>query len=159
MEHNVSKKGYDFMDRKIRIAQYGCGKMSHYLMQYVLEKGGELVAAFDMNPAMIGTDIGTHLGMEKLGITISDAKDASEILSKEKPDVCIIATRSTMAELKEAFSAKEREKDREIEQLKSQIEGSETVKKLAISEAINKKDIEKQNMLESKQEELTEKTA
>ena len=57
-----------------------------------------------MNPAMIGTDIGTHLGMEKLGITISDAKDASEILSKEKPDVCIIATRSTMAELKEAFS-------------------------------------------------------
>ena len=93
------------MDRKIRIAQYGCGKMSHYLMRYVLEKGGELVAAFDMNPAMIGTDIGTHLGMEKLGITISDAKDASEILSKEKPDVCIIATRSTMAELKEAFSA------------------------------------------------------
>ena len=92
------------MDRKIRIAQYGCGKMSHYLMRYVLEKGGELVAAFDMNPAMIGTDIGTHLGMEKLGITISDAKDASEILSKEKPDVCIIATRSTMAELKEAFS-------------------------------------------------------
>ena len=85
------------MDRKIRIAQYGCGKMSHYLMRYVLEKGGELVAAFDMNPAMIGTDIGTHLGMEKLGITISDAKDASEILSKEKPDVCIIATRSTMA--------------------------------------------------------------
>ena len=59
--------------------------------------------------------------------------------------------------LKEAFSAKEREKDREIEQLKSQIEGSETVKKLAISEAINKKDIEKQNMLESKQEELKEK--
>ena len=31
------------------------------------------VAAFDMNPAMIGTDIGTHLGMEKLGITISDS--------------------------------------------------------------------------------------
>lgn len=41
-------------------------KMSHYLMRYVLEKGGELVAAFDMNPAMIGTDIGTHLGMENL---------------------------------------------------------------------------------------------
>ena len=38
------------MKRKVKIAQYGCGKMSKYLMRYVLEKGGELVAAFDMNP-------------------------------------------------------------------------------------------------------------
>lgn len=30
------------MDRKVRIAQYGCGKMSVYLMRYVLEKGAEL---------------------------------------------------------------------------------------------------------------------
>lgn len=30
------------MERKVRIAQYGCGKMSVYLMRYVLEKGAEL---------------------------------------------------------------------------------------------------------------------
>ncbi|MGN0299329.1 MAG: dihydrodipicolinate reductase [Lachnospiraceae bacterium] len=92
------------MDRKVKVAQYGCGKMSLYLMRYVMENGGELVAAFDMNPAVIGKDIGTHLGMEPMGITISDAKDADAIFKALKPDVCVIATRSTMAELKEAFS-------------------------------------------------------
>lgn len=92
------------MDRKIKVAQYGCGKMSLYLMRYVMEKGGELVAAFDMNPAVIGKDIGAHLGMEDLGVIISDAKDADAILKATKPDVCVIATRSTMAELKEAFT-------------------------------------------------------
>ncbi len=92
------------MKRKVRVAQYGCGKMSLYLMRYVMEKGGELVAAFDMNPAIIGKDIGELLGTEPLGVTIRDAKQADEILGRTKPDVCIIATRSTMAELKEAFS-------------------------------------------------------
>ena len=85
MEHNVSKKGYDFMDRKIRIAQYGCGKMSHYLMRYVLEKGGELVAAFDMNPAMIGTDIGTHLGMEKLKMLLKFYAKKNQMYALSQP--------------------------------------------------------------------------
>ena len=59
--------------------------------------------------------------------------------------------------LKETFSVRDREKDKQIEQLKAQIEGSETVKQLAVSEAVNKKDKEKQSILESKQGELTEK--
>ena len=37
--------------------------MSKYLMRYVLEKGGELVAAFDMNPAVIGKDVGVILSL------------------------------------------------------------------------------------------------
>lgn len=92
------------MERKVKVAQYGCGKMSLYLMRYVLENGAELVAAFDLNPAVIGKDIGTHLGMSEMGIKISNAADADAILKETKPDVCVIATRSTMAELQEAFS-------------------------------------------------------
>lgn len=92
------------MERKVRIAQYGCGKMSVYLMRYVLEKGAELVAAFDMNPAVIGKDVGEIMGTDNIGVKISDAKDADRILGELKPDACVIATRSTMIDLKEAFS-------------------------------------------------------
>ena len=67
------------MNRKIKIAQYGCGKMSVYLMRYVLEKGAELVAAFDMNPAVIGKDIGEIMGSDHVGIKVSDAKDTDKI--------------------------------------------------------------------------------
>lgn len=92
------------MNRKIKIAQYGCGKMSVYLMRYVLEKGAELVAAFDMNPAVIGKDTGEIMGSDHTGIKVSDAKDADTILGELKPDVCIIATRSTMIDVKDAFA-------------------------------------------------------
>ena len=92
------------MERKVRVAQYGCGKMSAYLMRYAIEKGGELVAAFDMNPAVIGKDVGEIMESQPVGIKISNALDADTVLKTAKPDVCIIATRSTMAELKEAFT-------------------------------------------------------
>lgn len=92
------------MDRKVKIAQYGCGKMSKWLMKYSIEKGGELVAAFDMNPSLLGKDVGDILGCDAVGVTISSADDVEKILKQQKPDVCICATRSTIAELEEIFT-------------------------------------------------------
>ncbi len=92
------------MEKRLRIAQYGCGKMSVYLMRYVLEKGAELIAAFDVNPELIGKDIGEIMGTGFFGIRISDAKEADGLLRELKPDVCIIATRSTMIDVREAFT-------------------------------------------------------
>ncbi len=91
------------MDRKLKLAQYGCGKMSRYLMKYVMEKGAEVVAAFDMNPAVVGKDIGELLNMDPVGVKVQDASKAQETLKSLKPDACIVATMSTVEDIKEAF--------------------------------------------------------
>lgn len=91
------------MEQKIKAVQYGVGKMSVYTMRYMLEKGIEIVGAIDVNPAVIGKDIGEILGKDKLGVVVTDAKQAREILENTKPDVCIVTTRSLFSEVEEPF--------------------------------------------------------
>ncbi|MEG1705423.1 MAG: dihydrodipicolinate reductase [Clostridia bacterium] len=87
----------------MKIAQYGAGKMSAYTMRYAIEKGYEIVAAFDINPAVIGKDIGEIIGCDKLGVVVSNASDAQKILEKLNPDVCIIETMSLFKEIYDIF--------------------------------------------------------
>ena len=94
------------MERKVTFVQYGCGKMGKYLMRYGLEKGAELLGAFDMNPALIGKDVSTVIehGCSDLGIKIMAGSEADAFFADNKVDVCIIATRSTIAELEDIFT-------------------------------------------------------
>jgi 4-hydroxy-tetrahydrodipicolinate reductase len=91
------------MNRKLRVAQYGCGKMSVYTMRYVYEKGAEIVSAFDVRREVIGKDIGDIMGGGKKGVVIQDAGDAESVFAKDKPDACIITTMSLMQDLKVPF--------------------------------------------------------
>ena len=91
------------MDRKVRVAQYGAGKMSIYTMRYILEKGGEIVCAFDVNPEIVGKDIGDIIGCEKKGIIVSKAEDAKQVLSDVKPDICIVETMSLLSDVEDAL--------------------------------------------------------
>ena len=91
------------MERKIKVVQYGCGKMSKYTMRYVYEHGGEIVGAVDINPAVIGKDIGDIIGDDKKNVYVTDIKDAKEMLIDTKPDICIITTMSVMPDVKDAF--------------------------------------------------------
>nr|WP_282554441.1 hypothetical protein [Providencia sp. G1(2023)] len=90
--------------KKVRAVQYGCGKMGKYLIRYLQEHGAEVVAAFDINEAVIGKDIGEIAGTALTGVKVQALHEADKTLETLKPDVGIIATLSTMADLEDAFS-------------------------------------------------------
>ncbi len=94
------------MKRKVRVVQYGAGKMSRYLMRYVLEHGGEIVGAFCRNKNHIGKDVSEIIGngYPFVGVAVESSATAEQRMAELKPDVCIIATRSTVAELEEIFT-------------------------------------------------------
>lgn len=91
------------MNEKIKVAQYGCGKMSVYTMRYVYEKGAEIVAAFDIDESKFEKDIATVMGGDDRGVVISNVKEAERILRETKPDICIITTMSLLNDVYDAF--------------------------------------------------------
>ena len=90
------------MLEKVRVIQYGCGKMGMVSLRYLYDKGAEIVGAIDSNPALIGKDIGeaAELGI-KLNIPIRS--NAEEVFKETAADVCIIMTKSLMADTIDAF--------------------------------------------------------
>ena len=87
------------MERKVKVVQYGVGKMSLYTMRYVYEKGGEIVGAIDINPKVIGKDIGEILGTENKGVKVVSAEDARKVLEETRPDIVIVTTMSLIKDL------------------------------------------------------------
>ena len=91
------------MERKVKVVQYGVGKMSLYTMRYVYEKGGEIVGAVDINPDVIGKDIGEILGVENKGIVVTSAEKAKDMLQQVKPDIVIVTTMSLFKDVEDAL--------------------------------------------------------
>ena len=87
----------------LRIFQYGCGKMSVCTMRYVIENGGSIIGAVDINPDVIGKDIGEIIGTEKVGVVVESVDKAEELLTKLKPDCAIVTTMSLLADVEEAL--------------------------------------------------------
>lgn len=87
----------------LKIFQYGVGKMSVYTMRYVIENGGEIVGAVDINPNVIGKDIGEIMNTETTGVTVESVEKAEELLKELKPDCAIVTTMSLLADVEEAL--------------------------------------------------------
>ena len=86
---------------KIKVVQYGCGKMSKYTLRYAYEKGAQIVGGIG-HGASVGQDIGDWAGLGvKTGIIISD--NAEQVLDECDPDVAIITTKSLIGDIYESI--------------------------------------------------------
>lgn len=87
----------------VKVVQYGCGKMSVYTMRYVLEKGGKIVGAFDIDKSKHGHDISSLMGGEKYGVEIQGIENFEKFLKTKKPDIVIVETMSLFNDVKDAL--------------------------------------------------------
>jgi 4-hydroxy-tetrahydrodipicolinate reductase len=83
---------------RLRVIQYGCGKMGRVFLRYLYEKGADIVGAVDSDPAVIGKDVGDVAGLDRrLNVLVRD--DAEAVFAECDADVAIIAVASLMEDM------------------------------------------------------------
>ena len=85
--------------KDINVVQIGTGKMSRYTMRYLLEKGCNLVGAFDINESIIGKSVHDVFDEVNSNIIISNINELDAKLKELKPDIAIVTTMSLLSDV------------------------------------------------------------
>jgi 4-hydroxy-tetrahydrodipicolinate reductase len=85
--------------KTVKVVSYGIGVIGRRLATHLLTKEGvKIVGAVDIDPSIVGKDLGEVLGQEKIDVVIRD--DAETVLKETKPDIVV---HTTMSYLKQTF--------------------------------------------------------
>lgn len=83
---------------KIRVVQYGCGKMGRILLRYLLEKGAEVVGAIDMDDSIVDKDIGEVAGLHReTGVKVKRHEET--VLDNCDADIAVLALQSFLPDM------------------------------------------------------------
>ena len=85
--------------KEINVVQIGTGKMSKYTMRYLLEKGCNLVGAFDINEKIIGKKVSEIFDDVKSDVVVSNIQDLDSKLKELKPNAAIVTTMSLLKDV------------------------------------------------------------
>jgi 4-hydroxy-tetrahydrodipicolinate reductase len=81
------------MAKSAKVAVYGLGSVGRDLCEVLLDKDAfELRGAVDINPEMVGEDVGTVVGRDAVGIEVTDSHD--DLHAAEDIDVSLVTTTS-----------------------------------------------------------------
>lgn len=86
------------MKSSINVIQIGCGKMSRYTMRYLLEKGFNIVGAYDINQDIIGKRVDQIYTEVKSNLVIKHINELDSIDIKSA-DIAIIETMSLLNDI------------------------------------------------------------
>ncbi|MFO7996998.1 MAG: dihydrodipicolinate reductase [Dehalococcoidia bacterium] len=80
---------------KIRAIVYGVGEMGRIVTRFMVEKGVDVVGAIDLNPEIVGKDLGEVVGLGyPLNVQISD--DADSVVCAQQADIAVVALLTEM---------------------------------------------------------------
>ena len=87
---------------KIKAIVYGVGTLNKLITKYMVEKGIDIVGAIDVNPDLIGKDLGEVAGlMRNLNVVITD--NAETVLTEAEADIASVAIFSQMERMYPIF--------------------------------------------------------
>lgn len=85
------------MNTPIRIVIKGLGTVGKQFSTEALKRGVQVVGAVDGWDRLHGTDLGSHLGEDELGVTIE--ADIGAVLRRTEPDVLVLANATSVADI------------------------------------------------------------